>query len=225
MSGARRRRIWQGGTVALVVALTVGLAQNTTTAAFTAGTGDTGDSVTASANFCASQGVQVAATLFEDSPAYQANPTTFYGSYASVGAISQSGQNARSVLRFTLPPVPAHCSVAGAVLRLYATRSDPGASVVVYQVAIAWSGWTEAGISWNTLPGTTGPAASGGSPGSLGWQQWTVTTQTAALYATVNSGFLIREVTEGAAVGRWQLYDSKEGATPANKPQLLITWG
>jgi hypothetical protein len=225
VSGPRRRRIWQGGTVALGVALTVGLAQNTTTAAFTAGTGNAGDTVTASGNFCASQGVQVAATLAEDSPAYQANPTTFYGSYASIGAVSQSGQNARSVLRFTLPTVPAHCAVTGAVLRLYATRSDAGASVVVYQVATGSSGWTEAGISWNTLPGTTGPAASGGSPGTLGWQQWTVTTQTAALYATVNSGFLIRVVTASAGVGRWQLYDSKEGATPANRPQLLITWG
>lgn len=225
MSSAGRRRIWQAGIAALVVALTVGLAQNTTTAAFTAGTGNTGDIVTASGNFCASQGVQAAATLAEDSPAYEANPTTFYGSYASIGAVSESGQNARSVLRFSLPAVPAHCAVAGAVLRLYATRSDAGASVVVYQVDTGSSGWTEAGISWNTLPATTGPAASGGSPGTLGWQQWTVTTQTAALYTTVNSGFLIREVTESAATGRWQLYDSKEGPTPANRPQLLITWG
>jgi hypothetical protein len=221
---AARRRLGQGVAVAVAALLTVALAQSTTTAALTAQTGSGGNQATASANFCAAPGAQTVAVT-EDSPAYQANASTTYGSYASVGAISQSAANARSVLRFALPAPPAHCALTSAVLRLYATRSDTGATLDVYRIDPADTGWTEAGISWNTFPDPTGTAATGGTPGTLGWHSWTVNTQTAALYTGPNSGFLLRERTEGAGVGRWQLYESKEAGTVANRPQLVLTWG
>ena len=80
----RRHRWWQGAAAALAVGLTVTLSQSTTTAAFTAQTSDTGNSVGTAASFCASPG---GTTLIAsaDTTGYQQNPTTIYGTSVDVG--------------------------------------------------------------------------------------------------------------------------------------------
>ena len=218
----RRRRLWQGAALALAAALTATLAQSTTSAAFTAQTGDTGNQVTASSNFCASAG---GTTLISsaDTTGYQANPTTTYGSSTDIGVGSSAGANGRVLLRFTLPALANHCAITGATLRLYAHTPVAGRTIDVYRVDPAAT-WSEATTNWNNLPVTTGTAVGVASLGSAGWQQWTVTSMVTAFYAGTNSGFLVRDRTEGGG-GIWQLWAARENGTVANRPQLVLTWG
>ena len=220
-----RRAVRAGRRLAVlgaVAALTAALAQTTTTAAFTAQTANGSNQAGTATTFCTSTGETRIPQA--DSTGYEANPDTFYPTYPSLGAVSESLKDARLVIRFPMTALPKHCTLISATLRLWATRSDPGATLDVYRIAPAAGGWTEAGITWNTLPAVTGSAVTGGSPGVLGWHQWTVTDLVAAHYSSsVNSGFLLRERTENTpSPGRWQLYDSRESP---NVPQLVLTWG
>jgi hypothetical protein len=207
--------------VAVASALTALLAQHATSAAFTASTADGGNQVTAAASFCASPG-STTLTASADSTGYQQNPTTTYGTSTSTGVGSQTGANGRVVVRFTLPALGAHCDVTAATLRLYANSPVAGATIDAYRADPTAPLWTEAGLTWNTLPAPAGTAVGSASLGVVGWQQWTVTSHVQTLYTTANNGFLLKDRTENAATGRWQLYDSDEAT---NKPELLITWG
>ena len=215
-------RLWQGAAVILAAGLTVALTQATTSAAFTAQTGDTSNQVTASTNFCASAG-GTTLTASADTTGYQTNPTTTYGASTDIGVGSAAGANGRVLLRFTLPALASHCDITAATLRLYATGPVAGRIIDVYRVDPAGT-WSEAATHWNNFPATTGVAVGSASLGSAGWQQWTVTTMVTAFYAGTNSGFLVRDRTEGGA-GIWQLWSSRENGTVANRPQLVLTWG
>jgi hypothetical protein len=211
--------------VAGAVALTVALAEQPSRSAFTGATGDGGNQVTASGDFCASPG-GTTLTPSADSTGHESTPTTTYGTHVNLGAFSELGANARAVLRFSpLPTVPAHCGITSATLRLRATSAVAGRTIDVYRVNPAAAVWTEAGLSWNNLPATTGTAVASASRGSAGWQEWTVTPLMTGLYAGVNNGFLVRDRTEGSGVAAQQWYDSRDTATPANRPQLVLTWG
>lgn len=208
--------------LAVASVLTVLLAQQATSASFTATTADGGNQVTASSNFCASAG-GTTLTVAEDATGYQTNPTTNYGSYASLGVVSQAGGNARAVVRFTLPALPSHCDITGATLRLYANDPDVGGTIDVYRADPTAPLWTEAGLIWNNLPAPAGSAVGTASLAAPGWQQWTVTSLVQTLYTTANNGFILKDRTEGAvAPGRWQYYDSDDAT---NKPQLVLSWG
>jgi hypothetical protein len=211
---------------ALVVAggLTVGLTQHATTAAFTAQTADTGNSVTAAASFCATPGGSTVGAS-ADTTGYQQNGNTGYGTSVDVGAGSGSGANGRVLVKFTLPALGANCVVTAATLRLYAHTPQAGRTIDVYRVDPAAPAWSEATTTWNNQPATTGTAVGVASVASAGWQQWTVTSMVATMYAGTNSGFLLRDRTEGSAPAYWQLYAARENGTAANRPQLVLTWG
>ena len=207
--------------VGVAAGLTVLLAQHATSAAFTASTSDGSNQATAAASFCAAPG-STTLTAAADSTGYEQSPTTTYGTSTSTGVGSQAGANGRVVVRFTLPALGAHCDITAATLKLYANSPTAGATIDAYRADPTAPLWTEAGLTWNTLPAAAGSAVGSASLGAIGWQQWTVTSQVQTLYTTANNGFLLRDRTEGAATGRWQIYDSDEGT---NKPQLLISWG
>lgn len=211
---------------ALVVAagLTVGLGQHATTAAFTAQAGNSGNSVTAAASFCASPGGSTVGAS-ADTTGYQQNPTTLYGTSVDTGVGSGSAANGRVLVRFSLPVLGAHCVITGATLRLYAHTPQSGRTIDVYRVDPAAPAWTEAATTWNNQPVTTGTAVGTASLASAGWQQWTVTSMVNSHYAGTNSGFLLRDRTEGSGTPFWQLYAARENGTVANRPQLVLTWG
>jgi len=211
---------------ALVVAagLTVGLGQHATTAAFTAQTGDSGNSVTAAASFCASPGGSTLGAA-ADTTGYQQNPTTIYGTGVDTGVGSGSGANGRVLVRFSLPALGAHCVVTAATLRLYAHTPQSGRTIDVYRVDPAAPAWSEATTNWNNQPATTGTGVGAASLASAGWQQWTVTSMVTSMYAGTDRGFLLRDRTEGSGTPYWQLYGARENATTANRPQLVVSWG
>jgi hypothetical protein len=205
-------------------AFTVLLAQHTTTAAFTAQTGDTGNQATTAATFCATPGSTTLGAS-ADTTAYQANPSTTYGASAETGVGSSSGANGRVLVKFTLPALAARCVLTGATLRLHAHDPDAGRTIDVYRVDPAAPAWSEAGTHWNNQPATTGTGVGSASLAAAGWQEWTVTSMVASFYAGTNTGFALRDRTEGSGTAFWQLYGSREDATTANRPQLVITWG
>ena len=223
-----RRRVLRSGrrlaVVGAAAAFTVLLAQHTTTAAFTAQTGDTGNTATTAATFCASPGsTQLTAT--SDTAVYQASPNTNYGAGTGIGLRSESGANAYSYVKFTLTsaPIPARCTVTSATLTIRASSPTAGATILAYRADAAWSPAT---MTWNTgRVGFTGTPASTASLGSAGAQTWDVTALTQELYAGTNNGFALKDSVENAVSARSQTWDSMESGTSANRPKLDITWG
>jgi hypothetical protein len=227
-----RRRVARSGrrlaVLGAAAAFTVLLAQHTTTAAFTAQTGDTGNTATTATSFCTAPGPQtVIATA--DTTVYQTNATTAYGTSAEIGVGSGSGANGRVLLRFPTPPPPgSHCALTAAKLRLHVhTPSATTRTIDVYRVDPLAPVWSEAATNWNNQPTatTTGAPVPSTSLGAAGWQEWPVLSMVTAHYAGPNSGFLLRDRSEGSASPQWQLYGAREYGTPGQLPELVLTWG
>jgi hypothetical protein len=224
---SRRRWLWQGGAVALAGALTVALTQNTTTAAFTAQTVDTGNSVTAKTDFCTAAG-QVATlpnasypTVY-DTGLYESQAGLNYSSDPKIGVVATSPGRVRSLIKFTLPPKPSGCVVASATLKLHVTNGAAGASVVVYRAAAAWN---PTAVTWGTDPGiVVGSGTPTTTTAALTTTSFDVAAQVTGLYAGPDNGFELRDAAEGSGSSA-NLYDSMDSTTAAYRPQLLITWG
>jgi hypothetical protein len=224
MTGARshrRRRLWQSGALALAAALTTVLAQSTTSAAFTAQTGDGGNQATAAASFCASPG---GTTLIVANDVYLSEqaPATVNGG-ATLRVSSGTGVQAHALLRFPLPALQPHCTITGATLRLYATSSQGPGTIDAHRASTTWASGT---ATWNMAarPAPAGTAV-GAAAGATGWHEWTVTTLVGELYAGANDGFLLTDRVPDASPARATVYESLDSATVPNRPQLVLTWG
>ena len=213
------------GVLGAVAALTVTLAQSTTTAAFTAQTGDTGNRATTATTFCTSPGTTTPAlTATMDTAVYQANPNTNYGTGTSIGIGSANLANAYSYVKFdlTAAPIPARCTITSATLSIRASTPMAGATIEVYRANAAWN----LTMTWNTgRVGFTGTPSSTASLSAAGVQTWDVTTLTRELYAGTNNGFALKDSVDNAGSARYQTWDSMESGTAANRPKLSITWG
>jgi hypothetical protein len=132
---------------------------------------------------------------------------------------SKSGANARTLVRFALPQVPAGCQVTGATLRLYSASYKEGRTLQAFHLG---GSWTEGGVRWSSQPATTGAAATAASRSSAGHVEWNVLSQVQSMYSGANNGFLIRDVTESAG-GFDQAFNSREKGAD-NPPELVITF-
>lgn len=159
-------------------------------------------------------------TASHDSWLDQAAPTANMGSHTTLDVTSKAvSRNARAVVRFNLPLVPAGCSVVEARLRMYNRAPTGGRTLHALRNAASWS---EKKVTWSNQPDTAGTAATALTPLTAAWMDWTVTAQVQEMYSVSNHGFKIRDASEDA-VGARQTFDSSEAS--ANKPQLLITFG
>ena len=203
-------------------ALTVALAQSTTSAAFTAQATDTGNQVSSAASFCVSPGNSTL-SVTNDTFIDQANPATANGGATGLTVRSGSGANTQALLRFVLPALPHDCRITAATLRLYAESSQGPGTVDVYRASATW---TSAAATWGMAgrPAPTGTPV-GAAAGSTGWHQWTVTTLVTELYAGPDNGFLVKDHVDDAGTPRATVYDSLDSPTVPNRPQLLLTWG
>jgi hypothetical protein len=220
----RRRYGRRLAAMGAAAAVTVLLAQNTTTASFAGQTGDTGNQVSSAVTFCTTPGSTTLPAAM-DTAAYQANATTNYGPATGIGVGSASSANAYSYVKFTLTsaPIPAHCTVTSATLWIYASAPMAGATLYAYRADAAWNGAT---MTWNTgRVGFTGTPAQTASVAAAGWQQWNVMLLTRELYAGPDYGFALKDSVDNAASARYQTWSSMENGTVANRPKLDITWG
>jgi hypothetical protein len=208
----RRPGILAGALGALVLAGAV--------PAFAAGLGVSSSSLTAwQSSACTSPGTQTVAAD-ADSWIEQGSPTSNNGAESVLRVRSQLlGGNRRALARFELPALPANCTVTSATLRMYQATGGGGRTLQARRVAASWS---ESTVNWNNQPATAGTAAS--TTSGVGWRQWTVTTQVAAMYTSGNYGFLIRDAAEDALLGAEQVLNSRERA-PDNPPGLVVTFG
>ena len=212
--------------LAAAAVLTVGLTQSTTTAAFTAQTGDTGNQVSSAATFCSEPGrvdtlPQVGFPTV-DTGIYQSQPTSKFASNPTIGTISSANAVARSLIKFTLKGKPAGCVIASAVLTLRVSNGTAGSTIEVFRAAAAWDPTT---VDWTSDPGIVAGSATSAASAANGFPvQWNVATQVTALYAGPDYGFEIRDAAEGVG-NNTQLFHSMEATTVANRPQLEITWG
>jgi hypothetical protein len=222
----RVRVVRVGGSLAalcLAAASTVALAQHSSTAAFAGQTADTGNTVTSAASFCAVPDGSTQSVL-NDTYVDEAVPNTARGGSASLRVASGSGAIAHAYLRFPPlnPPLPPHCTITSATLRLFATSSQGPGSIMVYRASTTWSSATN---TWNTVP-RPGPAGTGvdAAAGAAGWHEWNVTTLTKEISAGTNDGFLVKDTVE-TNPARATIYESLDSPTVANRPQLVLTWG
>jgi hypothetical protein len=148
----------------------------------------------------------------------QSAPSGNFGTDSILKVESKSGNNARALVRFALPAIPAGCQVTNVQLRMFAGSAVNGRTLQALRVNVAW---TEGGATWGNQPATAGPAAT--VPSGSGWREWSVTNQVQAMYTGANNGFLIRDANEGAGGIQQQLH-AREKA-PDNPPKLVITFG
>jgi large repetitive protein len=206
--------------VAATVALVVGLAEQTAQSSFTAVTGDTGNRVTAAADFCGSTPASVVTASVDTSVAQARDDSTAWN-LTSIYVWAKNNDNVRALVSFPLPARPTGCVLTGATLQLYNSVPQTGRVIEVWRLDPA-TPWTEAGVRWATVPATAGTSAVSTTTAVVGWQSWTVTTQVAAQYANGNNGFLLKDNNEAGVGSTMQTYSSREGTQP---PKLTLTWG
>lgn len=214
------------GLTLVAAALSVSWAGTSVVAAFNDSAAVGANSFTTSATWgagCTSPG---SSTLMASADAWtdQASTAQNKGTDSNLFVLSKSGNaNRRSLVKFTLPALPAGCAVTASTLRLYNSSPVGGRVIGAYEAA-ATPAWTETGVTWANSPATAGTAATSTAASTAGWQTWTVTTQVQAQYAGPNSGFVIRDQTETSAAGPQQSYISREGGATL-RPELIVTRG
>jgi hypothetical protein len=161
-----------------------------------------------------------------DSWVLQSSATSNYGGDSVIKVDTKAGSNARSLVRFALPPMPSGCQVTSATLRLYAGSYKEGRTLQAIALEAPLNAseapWNESSLTWNNQPETTGSAATAASQG--GYVAWGVTQQVAGMYPpTNNNGFVIRDASESGE-GLEQGFHSRENGTD-NPPQLVVTFG
>ena len=152
-----------------------------------------------------------------DSWVLESSPANNFANDSILKVDSKSGGNARALVRFNLPAIPAGCEVASATLRLYASSYKDGRTL---QALAVGSAWVENVVTWGNQPGTSGAAAT--TTSGFGLREWTVTTQVQAMYTGANNGFLVRDASESQG-GFDQGFHSREKGTD-NPPKLVITF-
>jgi hypothetical protein len=180
-----------------------------------------------------------------DTTARQGSATNNFGTLATMNVSSGSGVNQRIYLRFDLtvcsPAIPSSATVRLATLRLYMTAVPAACRVLdFFRVTASWG---ETTLTWNNQPfGTTinNPASgsrtgtfSVGTPAGCQNQSTgtyviggTLTADVASFVdgSATNFGWMIRDDTEGSATTRTATFSTKEQATVAQEPQLVITY-
>ena len=214
-AAARHRRVLSTCAV-IVVALLGSIAFRPVHSSFSGSAGNPGNTWTSPATWCTAGNATATATA--DAPLDQSSPSSPLGTASSLVVGADSSGYFRSVVKFTLPTVPAGCVVSSATLRFTVTATSmSGRTIQAFRSAAAWS---ESTVTWNNQPSTTGTACTGPSVTSGNFEA-DVLSCVQALYSGTNNGFLIRDSVE--TLNRVQQWGSSEGSA-ANQPRLIVAW-
>lgn len=209
------RSVFGGIGLALVLVATF----SATSSAFTTTAANSVNSWAAASTFCTSPSTSTL-TATADTYVDQGSPTSTNGSSGDLFIQSGVNDNQRTLVNFTLPTVPAGCSVTSATLTVTSKSGTSGRTIDAFRAATSW---TESGATWNNQPATTGTAASSTSTStSNGTVSITVTSQVAAMYPSSKFGFLVRDRTESASSTVTQRWFSRESSPP---PKLTLVIG
>lgn len=163
-------------------------------------------------------GGTVTARADADSWVLRDSSSSNYGDDSVLKVNTKAGADARALVRNALPSLPSGCQVTDAKLRLYAGSYKDGRTLEAVRLSEPWS---EAAVTWNNQPGTSGTAAQATS--RSGTVEWTVTPQVKNMYSGGNHGFLVRDSAEGGNGAEQGFHSREKGAD--NPPELVITYG
>ena len=194
---------------------------------------------------CVLSGTPTTTTVVADAEVRQATAGTNYGTATTLVVTSSGTANRRIYLRFDLaacvPAIPSTATVRLATLRLYASALPAACRTLdVFRLTTAW---TEAAITWTNQPsGTvlnTPPLATRSDSFDVGTPVGCLN-RTAGVYVTgvdltadvasfvsgasTNLGWMIRDDVEGSATARTVTFSAKNLGTPAQAPQLIVTY-
>jgi hypothetical protein len=163
---------------------------------------------------------QIRIPATRDTSADQNAAAVVQGGGADIKVRSDTTKNKRGFVWFYLPTVPDGCSLTSATLRAYLNTTQSARTITVDRASASWLPNT---LTWSNQPSTAGTTVSDtNSP--VGWHSWTVTSLVQAMYSGSNNGFVLKDGTEGAAIGAEQKYDALEKPN-GNTPELLLTYG
>jgi len=184
-------------------------------------------------------------TAVTDATVRQGSATLNFGTLTSNNVSSGSAINQRTYLQFDLttcsPAIPASAVIRLGTLRLYLTALPAVCRTI--DLFASTASWTETAITWNNQPfgaainnppsGSRSGSFTAGTP--VGCQNrttgtylvgGTVTTDVSSFVAgsVTNFGWMLRDDVEGSATTRTMTFSSKELATVAQEPQLVVTY-
>lgn len=196
----------------LATTMSVTWAGTDVVASFTDSASVGANTFTTAASFCTGSTDVLTATA--DTYVDEDNPSTNYGTTATLKLWGDSGHLKRFYVNFTLPTLPAGCSVTSATLTLTRSSSVTNGTLAAYRLA---SSWTETGLDWSPQPSTAGVAATAASAAVT---SFTVTTQVEAMYPSSDFGFVVKASNEDSNTE--QVFHSRTGTTP---PTLTVVIG
>jgi PQQ-like domain/Disaggregatase related repeat len=167
----------------------------------------------------------------------QQNPTTNHAGSTTLQVRARTGRRQRALLLFDLSLVP-NAGIKTATLTLNVVQ--PPSANRTYVANFISSFWDQASVTWNDRVGTTPWGAAGGDfnngvgngTDTAGVTTastsvtWNLTTAARVWYnSSANYGILIHDNTEtGGGAGIQTIFSSMNDATPANRPQLTLTF-
>ena len=149
----------------------------------------------------------------------QASPAQNKATDSALYVASGSGKAQRALVQFTLPTIPAGCTLTAATFELSQETASNGR---IINVSRASSIWSAPSVMWSNQPSPVGTAVGIASNGT-GWKSWSVTSIVQLHYTGTNTGFVVQDSDELVGAEKVQKFRSSEGG-PATKPKLTVSW-
>ena len=137
-------------------------------------------------------------------------------------------RNRRAFIRFDLGTcaIPSSARVKSATLNLFMTVA-PGAART-HNIHALTSSWVETTLTWTAQPTAAGSTTSTASTGTTAnaTVAFDVRSDVASFVSgsTTNNGWRISDSVEGSSTAREARFSSREHATSAQRPSLVVTW-
>jgi hypothetical protein len=156
------------------------------------------------------------------------NTGSNFGTATTLSVRSDVLGDRRTFVRFDLSQCAdaAQARVTSAELRLYLSAAPSATRTYdVYRVTAAWA---ENGITWSNQPGTAASATAGAPTGTASGitLAWGVASDVQAFVdgASANFGWALRDRTEASLTARTGTFTSRDDATVAQRPKLVLAY-
>ena len=174
--------------------------------------------------------------VVEDSSIHEGSPTTAWGGLTLLWLSNITADNRYGLLRFNKSALPGGVTIENAVLSIYinTNRLDSageGWNISSHHIYDSYD-WHESTVTWNTGPTPSDYNTTktddlyfyGGAGNPMFRQHWDVTDSVQAEASDNISFYLLAHDVFGSPASDWLIVDSKESATPSNRPYLNITY-
>lgn len=170
--------------------------------------------------------IQNTFTLSPTDDAFARNGTYATTNYGSANAMylknDTTGYARKALIKFDLSTVPG--KVDSAVLNLTASAVGPVTGMTHNAYLTATNNWSESSVTWNTLPALGAPVVSWSVPTAGNVVQFPLTAQAAAAKSGNYPLSLEIEAAMNYGPNGWSEYATKEHATVAKRPTLILTY-